>query len=98
MAVSITAILVLTLTLFAFQTKIDFTFASGFVLISLVILVIFGVFVILFRDRILSILLIGGHHKYAISQEEYIFAALSLYLDVIMLFMQILQLIGLSRS
>ncbi|KAB7499365.1 Protein lifeguard 1 [Armadillidium nasatum] len=55
MAVSITAILVLTLTLFAFQTKIDFTFASGFVLISLVILVIFGVFVILFRDRILSI-------------------------------------------
>lgn len=42
-------------------------------------------------------LLIGGHHKYSISAEEYIFAALNLYLDVINLFIYILQIIG-SRN
>lgn len=56
MAVSITAILVVTLTLFAFQTKIDFTITSGFVVVSMVLLIIFGVFVILYRDKILTII------------------------------------------
>ncbi|GIY68897.1 protein lifeguard 1 [Caerostris darwini] len=42
-------------------------------------------------------LLIGGHHKYSISPEEYIFAALNLYLDIINLFIYILQIIG-SRN
>lgn len=39
-------------------------------------------------------LLIGGHHKYSISPEEYIFAALNLYLDIINLFIYILQIIS----
>ncbi|KFM63745.1 Protein lifeguard 2, partial [Stegodyphus mimosarum] len=42
-------------------------------------------------------LLIGGHHKYSISPEEYIFAALNLYLDIINLFIYILQILG-SRN
>ena len=39
----------------------------------------------------------GKNRKYSISPEEYIFAALNLYLDIITLFLLLLQLIGLSR-
>ena len=35
-------------------------------------------------------MMMGGQHKLAISPEEYIFAALSIYLDIIQLFMRIL--------
>lgn len=40
----------------------------------------------------------GGKHKYSISPEEYIFAALNLYIDIVNIFMYILMLIGASRS
>ena len=43
-------------------------------------------------------LMMGGSHKYALSPEEYIFAALNLYLDIIRLFMYILSIIGASKS
>jgi len=43
-------------------------------------------------------LMLGGNHKYSISPEEYIFAALNLYLDIINIFMYILTIIGLSRN
>lgn len=39
-------------------------------------------------------LMMGGEHKYSISPEEYIFASLNLYLDIINLFLYILRLIG----
>eukprot|EP00091_Calanus_sinicus_P018117 TRINITY_DN4029_c0_g1_i2.p1 TRINITY_DN4029_c0_g1~~TRINITY_DN4029_c0_g1_i2.p1 ORF type:complete len:105 (-),score=40.97 TRINITY_DN4029_c0_g1_i2:452-727(-) len=39
-------------------------------------------------------LMVGGSHKYSLSPEEYVFAALNLYLDIINLFMYILQIIG----
>ena len=35
--------------------------------------------------------MIGGDHKYTISPEEYIFAALAIYLDIINIFMYILR-------
>lgn len=40
----------------------------------------------------------GGKHKYSISPEEYIFAALNLYVDIVNIFMYILMLIGAARS
>lgn len=43
-------------------------------------------------------LMIGGRHKYALSPEEYVFASLTLYLDVVNIFMYILSIIGGSRS
>ena len=43
-------------------------------------------------------LMLGGKHKYALSPEEYIFAALNIYLDVVYLFMFILMIVGGSRS
>lgn len=43
-------------------------------------------------------MMIGGSHKYSISPEEYIFAALNLYLDVVNIFLYILTIIGASRD
>merc|ERR1719452_275501 len=43
-------------------------------------------------------LMVGGSHKYSLSPEEYVFASLNLYLDIVNLFMYILSIIGNSRS
>ncbi|QQP49012.1 Uncharacterized protein FKW44_009522, partial [Caligus rogercresseyi] len=43
-------------------------------------------------------MMIGGNHKYSISPEEYIMAALNLYIDIINLFMFILSIIGASSG
>ncbi|RXG73975.1 Protein lifeguard 1 [Armadillidium vulgare] len=43
-------------------------------------------------------MMLGGNHRNAISPEEYVFAALTLYLDIINIFMYILTLIGYSRD
>ncbi|XP_047534996.1 uncharacterized protein LOC125069520 [Vanessa atalanta] len=42
-------------------------------------------------------LMMGGKHKYSISPEEYIFAALNLYLDIVNIFLFILTIIGMSK-
>jgi len=43
-------------------------------------------------------LMIGGKHKCSISPEEYIFAALNIYLDVINIFIYILSILGQSSD
>lgn len=43
-------------------------------------------------------LMMGGNHKYSLSPEEYIFAALNLYLDIINLFLYILTIIGAAKK
>tara|TARA_B100001057_G_C22014384_1_gene631056 strand:- start:15 stop:164 length:150 start_codon:yes stop_codon:yes gene_type:complete len=43
--------------------------------------------------------IIGGKHKkYTYSLDDYVFAALSLYLDIINLFLYILSIVGLASS
>lgn len=39
-------------------------------------------------------MILGGNHKYQYAQEDYVFAALSLYLDIVNLFLMILGLSG----
>jgi len=39
-------------------------------------------------------MMMGGNHKFAISPEEYIFAAIALYLDIINIFLYILRILG----
>ena len=51
-AVGITALVAFSLTLFAFQTKIDFTMCSGGLLVLLVCLLIFGIFAIIFPSKV----------------------------------------------
>jgi FtsH-binding integral membrane protein len=43
-------------------------------------------------------LMIGGKHKCSISPEEYIFAALNIYMDIINIFIFILSIIGSSND
>lgn len=43
-------------------------------------------------------IMLGGKHKYSISPEEYIFAALNLYLDIVNIFLYILAIVGGSRN
>lgn len=43
-------------------------------------------------------LMMGGKHKYSLDPEEYIFASLNLYLDIINLFMYILMIVGASSN
>uniref|UniRef100_UPI00398EC4C8 protein lifeguard 1 n=1 Tax=Pristiophorus japonicus TaxID=55135 RepID=UPI00398EC4C8 len=115
-AVGATAFVSFGLTLFALQTKWDFTMASGILFVVLLALVAFGLLCAIIRSFWLQIvyaslgtlifsiylvvdtqLMLGGKHRYSLNPEEYIFAALNLYLDIINLFLFILHLIGLSR-
>nr|ACO14557.1 Fas apoptotic inhibitory molecule 2 [Caligus clemensi] len=118
LAVGITFVLVLALTIFAFQTKVDFTVFSGVLMVAVLCLFIFGLIAMFFPHSktvniiyaslgalIFSVYIIfdtqmmmGGTHKYSLSPEEYIFASLNLYLDVINPFMMILSLIGNSNN
>uniref|UniRef100_A0A0K2T0F8 Protein lifeguard 1 n=1 Tax=Lepeophtheirus salmonis TaxID=72036 RepID=A0A0K2T0F8_LEPSM len=117
LAVGITFFLVLALTIFAFQTKVDFTAFAGILMVAVICLFIFGLIAAFFPySKTINIvyaslgafifsvyiifdtqMMLGGTHKYAISPEEYIFASLNLYLDVINLFMMILSLGGGSK-
>ncbi|XP_063363528.1 protein lifeguard 2-like [Cydia amplana] len=38
-------------------------------------------------------LMVGGGHRYAFSPEEYAFAALTLYLDIVYIFVRVLRLL-----
>ncbi|XP_075869097.1 protein lifeguard 1 [Nelusetta ayraudi] len=116
-AVGATALVSLALTLFAMQTKWDFTGASGSLWVFLWTLFSFALLCAILRSRYLYIvyaclgtllfslyivfdtqLILGGkHRKYQVSPEEYVFAALNLYLDIVSLFLLLLQLIGLAR-
>ncbi|XP_076337101.1 protein lifeguard 1-like isoform X2 [Tachypleus tridentatus] len=101
MAVGICAVVSLGLTIFAFQTKWDFTMCGGFLFVAVLILFVFGFICIFIPGRYLvydTQLMIGGNHRYSISPEEYIFAALNLYLDIINLFLFILQIISSARD
>lgn len=117
MAVGLTAAVCLGLTLFAFQTRWDFTMMGGILFVAVIILMVFGIVAIFVPGKTVTLiyaslgalvfsvylvydtqLMMGGKHKYSISPEEYIFAALNLYLDIINIFLYILTIIGASRD
>ncbi|XP_034947488.1 protein lifeguard 1 isoform X2 [Chelonus insularis] len=117
MAVGITAAVCLALTIFAFQTKWDFTGMHAALFVGVIILMLFGIIAIFIPGKVVTLvygalgallfsmyliydtqLMMGGKHKYSISPEEYIFASLNLYLDIINIFIYILTIIGASRD
>ncbi|XP_053322605.1 protein lifeguard 1-like [Spea bombifrons] len=111
-----TVVVTLGLTLFALQSKWDFTIMSGGLCCALLVLLCFGMLCAILRSFWLNIvyacigtfifgmylvvdtqLILGGKHRYSVSPEEYIFAALNIYLDIVNLFLLLLQLFGLCR-
>lgn len=117
LALVITMAVTIGLTLFAFQTKYDFTMMGGVLYSALLVLILLGFINIFWHgNRMTTVyaafgalvfaaylvydtqLLMGGKHKkYQISPDEYVFAALNLYLDIINLFLYILALLGNRR-
>lgn len=117
LAIGVTAAVCVALTIFAFQTKWDFTMLGGVLFVGLMLLMLFGIIGIFFPGKMLSLvysacgavlfsiyliydtqMMMGGKHKYSISPEEYIFGALTLYLDIINIFIHILSIIGSSKN
>jgi FtsH-binding integral membrane protein len=116
-AVGLTIVVVVGITLFAFQTKIDFTGCGVYLFVLGLVLFGFGLLAILIRSQILNIvyaacgtalfsfylvfdtqIMMGGKHKYSISPEDYVMAALSLYVDIINLFLMILRLVSAAKD
>ncbi|XP_021047186.1 protein lifeguard 2 isoform X2 [Mus pahari] len=112
-ATGATTVVTLVLTLFALQTKCDFTLLSGVMFVFTSVLVIYGIIALVIRAYWLHLvysalgtllfsiylvmdvqMMVGGHYHYEINPEEYIFAALNIYVDIISLFIFILDLIG----
>ncbi|KAM5303794.1 protein lifeguard 2-like [Glossophaga mutica] len=115
-AIAATSLVTLSLTLFALQTKWDFTPLNGALFVLLLVLIIYGILLLFIQSYWLHLLyaglgtvlfslylvmdvqlMVGGHHHYSLNPEEYVFAALNIYLDIINLFLFILQLIGLRQ-
>lgn len=113
-AAATTTAVCLGLTLFALQTRWDFTAKSGIMLVILIVAtmtlfiacflnpsktfmlimsaimaIIMGIFLVIDTQMI-----IGGTHSIQLSPEEYVFAAINLYLDIINMFLYILMLFG----
>jgi FtsH-binding integral membrane protein len=101
------------LTLYAVQTKYDYTTSGNIVLISLFGLILFGILTSFFNNEVVNImyasfgailfsfyivydtqLIVGGsHRKIQFSEDDYVLASIILYLDVINLFLFILDLL-----
>lgn len=116
-ALGLTTLICFALTIFALQTKIDFTVMGGFLMIAAIVLLVVSIVAIFFPSKLMTLiiasagalifslyllydtqLMVGGDHKYSISPEEYVFAALNIYVDIINIFMYILAIIGASSD
>jgi len=111
-AAGFTAAITIGLTIFAMQTKIDFTIYYQLAFVLLLCLCLFG-FTFAFTSFaplqrvyaafgallfsffiVIDTQLILGGGRFQLSPEEYVLAALTLYMDIINLFLKLLQLIG----
>merc|ERR1712217_103791 len=124
LAFGLTAAIFLGMTVYAWNTKTDFTGYGPYLVGALwalilcgcamgimtafgmdtsimhMVLACFGVMLFTFYIIYDTQLMIGeyGGHKQEFSLDDYVFAALNLYLDIINLFLELLQLFGKSDS
>lgn len=120
LALGITAVVCIAVTVFCFQTKVDFTKCQGlFCVLGIVVFVTGIITTIVLSFKYIPWLhmlyaaigaiaftlflayhtqLLIGNRKYSISPEEYVFAALSLYVDIVQIFLFLLQIIGASTK
>lgn len=118
-ALGISAGVCLAISVFAIQTKIDFTLCRGCLCVFSLIFMVFSIACLIIGikygfnetlDLVYSCIgallfsmyllvdtqmIVGGaNRKHQISPEEYIYAALQLYLDMVQLFLMILRIVG----
>ncbi|XP_057713318.1 protein lifeguard 3-like [Corythoichthys intestinalis] len=119
LALSITVVVCIAVTVFCFQTKVDFTKCRGFFCVLGIVVFVTGIItVIVLSFKYIYWLhmlyaaigaiaftlflaydtqLLIGNRKYSISPEEYVFGALSLYVDIVQIFLFLLQIFGSSK-
>ena len=108
----ITFLITVSVSIFACQTKYDFTTKGGILFVALICLLFLMILQFFFRDQIFGLLIsifgtflftayiiydtqliVGGNHrKYQLHTDEHIFGAMLLYIDVLNLFLFILNL------
>lgn len=113
-----TVVMTLALTLYAWQTRVDFTAMGGVMLCLLIGVLMFGIWTAIFPSQVgqtaycaaMAVLfavfivydtqmIIGGkHHSHAFQTDEWVFAALNVYIDIIQLFLQLLRLFVSDRA
>ncbi|ROL52344.1 Protein lifeguard 3 [Anabarilius grahami] len=119
LALGITAIVCVIVTVFCFQTKVDFTSCTGLLCALCVVVLVTGIItsiVLSFQyvpwlhmlygacGAIVFTLFLAyhtqlliGNRANAISPEEYVFGALSLYVDIVQIFIFLLHITGSSE-
>ncbi|XP_066520029.1 transmembrane BAX inhibitor motif containing 1a [Hoplias malabaricus] len=119
LALGITVLVCIAVTVFCFQTKVDFTKCAGLFCVLGIVMFVTGIItaiVLSFKyipwlhmlyaaiGAIVFTLFLAyhtqlliGNRKYSISPEEYVTAALSIYVDIIQIFLFLLQIIGSSQ-
>ena len=111
-ALFLTFITVLTLTIYAWKTKSDFTVCGGTLFVALVLLIFCSIIYIFIPIPFLNLVityggliifciyliydtqLLIGSGKFSFSEDDYILAAINIYLDIIILFLKILAIFG----
>lgn len=112
-AAALTAAVTVSLTIYAFTTKTDFTWAGGLLFAGVCILIVTGLLGwIIGWNQILNIIycaagvfiysiyliydtqLISGKFGKAFEIDDYVIAAVNIYLDIINLFLYILRILG----
>jgi FtsH-binding integral membrane protein len=110
-AALMTTAVVVSLTIYAFTTKTDFTYMGGFLFMFTTVLLFWGIFMMIFGFFMytlycaLGVILFGiylifdtqlilGRFGLEYSIDDYIIAALNIYIDIIQMFLYILQLLS----
>lgn len=116
LALGITAVVCIAVTVFCFQTKVDFTKCQGLFCVLGIVTFVTGIITaivlsfkyILWLHMLYAAIgaivftmflayhtqLLIGNRKHSIGPEEYVFAALSIYVDIVQIFLFLLQIIG----
>lgn len=111
MAAAMTCAIVLSLTIYAWTTKTDFTIMGSMMFVISCVMLLFGIFMLFTQNKTLNIIysclgvlafsiylvydtqLIVGNHQNKLEIDDYILGSIMLYLDIINLFLHILNLL-----
>lgn len=110
-AVFLTGAIFIGLTVFTFQSKIDFSFLGAFLSMGIGALILWGFFAMIFGVgtgyvyALLGCIIFSGYILFdtwlimdQLNPHEYVLAAIMLYLDIINLFLYLLQLLASSED
>merc|ERR1719193_2036513 len=120
LAAGVTCLVVLGLTIYAFNSEVDFTGLGPYLFVGLLVIGLFGLVLALLPNFGVSVevatvcydllgvlvfsfyvvfdtqLMLGVYssHRLSLSVDDYVFAALNLYMDILNLFLHLLSLLG----